>query len=51
MVSMSLLAVVLVMSVPVAYLSYAFVRGFVIETRRLRRPGPPRTIDERRDEY
>lgn len=51
MISVSLLAVVLVVSVPVAYLSYAFIRGFVIETHRLRRPGPSRTVDERRDEY
>lgn len=51
MISVSLLVVGLVVSVPVAYLSYAFVRGFVIETRRLRRPGTPRTVDERRDEY
>lgn len=50
MISVSLLVIGLVVSVPVAYMSYAFVRGFVIETRRLRRPAPPRT-DERRDEY
>lgn len=49
----SILAVVLVVVVPaVAYLLYAFVRGFVIEIRRLQTPNyTPRSIDDERDDY
>lgn len=52
-IHLSVLAVVLVFVVPaVAYLLYAFARGFVIETRRLQTPNyTPRTIDDGRDDY
>lgn len=52
-IQLPMLAVVLVFAVPaVAYLLYAFVRGFVIELRRLQTPNyTPRTIDDERDDY
>lgn len=53
MVQMPILAVVLALVAPaVAYLLYAFVRGFVIEFHRLQTPNyEPRTIDDERDDY
>ncbi|MDL5362063.1 hypothetical protein [Halalkalicoccus sp. NIPERK01] len=53
MFQLPILVVVLALVVPaLAYVLYAFVRGFVIEFRRLQTPGyEPRTIDDERDDY
>ncbi len=52
-IQLPILAVGLALVLPaVAYLAYAFVRGFIIEFRRLQTPGyTPRTEDDGRDDY
>lgn len=52
-IQLPILAVGLALVLPaVAYLAYAFVRGFLIEFRRLQTPDyDPRTVDDDRDDY